>query len=101
LALSLAYWYAIATPGAPLPIPNQFATAQCWAPLASDTPVIQARTRGPIPMTSRIAEEVRCPSCGKKVAESLTGALKVTCPRCGVTFTIQTLAEGRLHGHGD
>lgn len=26
--------------------------------------------------------EVRCPHCGKKLAEGLTGKLVVTCPRC-------------------
>jgi phage FluMu protein Com len=36
------------------------------------------------------AVSVRCPSCGKKVAESLQGALRVVCPRCRVAFTVST-----------
>jgi len=33
-------------------------------------------------MVTPIAADVRCPHCGKKLAEVLRGELIVVCPRC-------------------
>lgn len=45
---------------------------------------------------------IRCPACGKKVAEALEGSLTVTCPRstCGATFSLTVCLGWRTDGGG-
>lgn len=38
-----------------------------------------------------IHSKVRCPSCGKVVADSIKGEASFTCPRCKIGFTVRIL----------
>lgn len=42
-----------------------------------------------------IHSKVRCPKCGKVVAESLNGAASFTCPRCKTAFSIEIILDNK------
>lgn len=38
-----------------------------------------------------IQDRIRCPQCGKVVAEAVNGEARFTCPRCKLTFMVSTI----------
>jgi phage FluMu protein Com len=39
-----------------------------------------------------MTQDIRCPKCGKKIAEALEGTLRFSCRGCQSVFTVARLA---------